>query len=383
MAWWTEAALSVSEKTAVHGVSSETSGLSARWTRERRGQVLHADSDDHVRLLLRTLDIDEQTWAETLDRYADSVAGGASVAERLSALAEAFRPASRCAAPSAPSETSICPACHAQALAPYIARRASSEQPPIVYGRCSACEHGALLAGASSEGVYLGPEYYRSRRSDGAGYAGYAAEQSYREAKGDSLLDWIQRSASLPAAPSLLEVGSGFGFTRRAAERRGYRTKGVDLNPFAAQAAGELYGFETVTGTLASALSRGDVERRAWDVVLYQFVLEHIIEPGSELSRAAEALAPGGHLVIVVPNMATFELPVFGGAYRSLRADHYHLFSPASAAAYLRRAGLREVAHKTSCNLHLLRGFLAQEELAELYRVDRGPDLFLIAQGKA
>jgi SAM-dependent methyltransferase len=374
--------LNVSEETEAHGVSSEASALSARWTRERAGQVVHADSEDHVRLLLRTLEIDEETWAETLDRYADSVAASASVAERLSALAEAFRPASRYAAPSAPGGTSSCPACHAPTMAPHIARRTTSERPPIVYGRCSACEHGALLAGGSTEGVYLGPEYYRSRPSDGAGYAAYAAEQSYREAKGNSLLDWIERSATLPAAPSLLEVGSGFGFTRRAAERRGYRTKGVDLNPFAAQAAGDLYGFETVTGTLASALSRGEVERRAWDVVLYQFVLEHMTDPGAELSRAAEALAPGGHLVIVVPNMATFELPVFGGAYRSLRADHYHLFSPASAAAYLQGAGLREVARKTSCNLHLLRGFLAQEELAELYRADQGPDLFLIAQGK-
>jgi SAM-dependent methyltransferase len=335
-----------------------------------------------VRLILRTLAIDEETWAKTLDRYADSVAAGASVAERLSALGDAFRPVSRYAAPSAPGAPSTCPACHTQALAPYIARRATSEQSPIVYGRCSACEHGALLAGASSEGVYLGPEYYRSRQSDGAGYAGYAAEQSYREGKGNSLLDWIQRSVTLPASPSLLEVGSGFGFTRRAAELRGYRTKGVDLNPFAAQAAGELYGFETVTGTLASALAQGEVERRAWDVVLYQFVLEHMLDPGAELARAAEALVPGGHLVIVVPNMATFELAVFGGAYRSLRADHFHLFSPASAAAYLRGAGLREVARKTSCNLHLLRGFLAHEELAELYRTDRGPDLFLIAQGE-
>jgi SAM-dependent methyltransferase len=156
----------------------------------------------------------------------------------------------------------------------------------------------------------------------------------------------------------------------------------VDLNPFAAQAARERYGFGTVTGTLASALSRGEVQRRAWDLVLYQFVLEHVSEPGPELLRAADALAPGGHLVIVVPNMATFELSVFGGAYRSLRADHHHLFSPASAAAYLRGARLREVARKTSCNLHLLRGFLTQQELAELYGSDRGPDLFLIARSE-
>jgi SAM-dependent methyltransferase len=366
----------------VDGVSSEASALSARWTRERRGQVVHADSEEHVRLVLRTLGVDAETWCETLDGYADNVSAGASVAERLSALAEAFRRASRGAVPLAPGATSICPACHAPALAPYIARRVTSEQPPIIYGRCRACEHGTLLAGASSESVYGQAEYYRSRRPDGTGYAAYAAEQRYREAKGKSLLDWIQRSVVLPPSPSLLEVGSGFGFTRRAAELCGYRTNGVDLNPFAAQAARERYGFGTVTGTLASALSRGEVQRRAWDLVLYQFVLEHMSEPGPELLRAADALAPGGHLVIVVPNMATFELSVFGGAYRSLRADHHHLFSPASAAAYLRGARLREVARKTSCNLHLLRGFLTQQELAELYGSDRGPDLFLIARSE-
>jgi SAM-dependent methyltransferase len=380
--WWTEEALSSSAEEEVDGVSSEASALSARWTRERRGQVVHADSDEHVRLVLRTLGVDAETWAETLDVYADHVAPGASVAQRLSTLAEAFRRASRCAPPLTSGATSTCPACRAPALAPYIARRTTSEQPPIIYGRCGACDHGALLAGASSESVYCEPDYYRSRRPDGAGYAAYAAEQSYREGKGKSLLDWIQRSVVLPASPSLLEVGSGFGFTRRAAELRGYRTNGVDLNPFAAEAARERYGFATVTGTLESALSSGEIQRRAWDLVLYQFVLEHMNEPGPELLRAADALAPGGHLVIVVPNMATFELSVFGGAYRSLRADHYHLFSPASAAAYLRGARLHEVARKTSCSLHLLRGFLTQQELAELYRSDRGPDLFLIARSE-
>ena len=381
MVWWTEATLTSLQDG--QGGSPEAFARSARWTRERRGQVLHADSDEHVRLLLRTLGIDEGAWAETLDRYADRVTAAASVAERLSALAEAFRPVSPYAAPLTPGVTSVCPACHAQALTPCIARRASAEQPPIVYGRCGACEHGALLAGASAESIYVGPEYYRSQGADGTGYVEYAAEQSYREAKGKSLLDWIEGCVTLPASPSLLEVGSGFGFTRRAAELRGYSTSGVDLNPFAAEAAGKLYGFATVTGTLGGALASGEIERRGWDLVLYQFVLEHMREPGLELAHAAQALVPGGYVVIVVPNMATFELAVFGGAYRSLRADHYHLFSPASAAAYLRAAGLREVARKTTCNLHLLRGFLTQEELTSLYRTDRGPDLFLVAQGQA
>jgi 2-polyprenyl-3-methyl-5-hydroxy-6-metoxy-1,4-benzoquinol methylase len=346
--------------------------------------VLHADNDEHVRLLVRTLGIDEAAWSATLDRYAAQVRAGASVAERLSALTEAFRPASPHSAPLPPADCSTCPACLAPTSIPCVARRAGAGQEPCVYGRCSACGHGALLAGASSAAIYQGADYYRSRRPDGAGYADYAREQAYREAKGASLLEWLESSvAGLPAAPALLEVGSGFGFTRRAAERRGYRTGGVDANPYAAQAASERYGLSTVTGTLASALERREVKKHAWDVVLYQFVLEHVSDPGLELSHAAEALVPGGHLLIVVPNMATFELGVFGAAYRSLRADHLHLFSPASARTLLRAAGLSEVVHKTSCNLQLLRGFLSQPELDELYQADAGPDLSLIARSPA
>ena len=75
--------------------------------------------------------------------------------------------------------------------------------------------------------------------------------------------------------------------------------------------------------------------------------------------------------------MSTFELDVFGAAYRSLRADHFHLFSLTSARAYANAAQLAEVAHKTTCSLHLLKGFLEPADLEELYACDLGPESVL------
>jgi 2-polyprenyl-3-methyl-5-hydroxy-6-metoxy-1,4-benzoquinol methylase len=165
-----------------------------------------------------------------------------------------------------------------------------------------------------------------------------------------------------------------------AAAARGWRVLGVDVNPAAARGAKQLYGVSTMTDTLQGALDRGTVQRGAWDIVLYQFVLEHLPHPEVELHHAAEALAPGGSLAVVVPNMATFERDVFGASYRSLRADHLHLFSMPSARHYLAAERLVEVAHETTCSLHLLRGFLEESDLDDLYDDDRGPDLLFLAR---
>jgi hypothetical protein len=78
--------------------------------------------------------------------------------------------------------------------------------------------------------------------------------------------------------------------------------------------------------------------------------------------------------------MATFELDVFGASYRSLRADHLHLFSMPSVRRYLEAERWVEVAHETTCSLHLLRGFLEPSALAALYEMDRGPDLVFLAR---
>lgn len=345
------------------------------WTRWSAGRLVHADTAEHVRLIAATLGIDEAAWAQTLDRYAALVDPSSDVSERLRILAEAFRPSAPYAGDLPELAASSCACCEAREVRAMVVRK--SGPSTLVYGRCAACGHGQLLQGAAEQ-PYVDARYYRERAGDGSGYPDYASERAYREAKADALLSSLEADGF--RARSLLEVGSGFGYTRKAAERRGLRTAGVDVNPDAARGAQQLYGFETLVSTLGRALASAALREGAWDLVLYQFVLEHLADIRAELQHAARALAPGGRLVMVVPSMSSFELEVFGGSYRSLRGDHLHLFSPASLERFLSQAGLELVDIHGHCSLRLVRGFFEPTALSELYSAARAPDLTVVAQ---
>ena len=193
-----------------------------------------------------------------------------------------------------------------------------------MWARCANCAHGTLVnAGEDASRVYRSERYYAVRDATGVGYDDYGSEAAYREEKGRRLLERVIGVAR-GRLRSLLEVGSGFGYTRAAAERLGLETAGVDLNPHAAVEARRKYGFETFTGSLEQALERPDsgIERGRWDLVSYQFVLEHIADLSRELRSAREALRPGGWLSFLVPSFEAAELDVFGGSGAAVDAEH-------------------------------------------------------------
>jgi SAM-dependent methyltransferase len=281
-----------------------------------------------------------------------------------------------------------CPACGARRVRAAVARRPG----PVVYGCCEACGHGVCWRGGALPGEagarYSDPTYYEQRDARGVGYDDYGAEETYRMAKGARLVAALTGVAAAAGGRirSLLEVGSGFGFTREAARRAGLETGGVDLNPAARAQAARRFGLTTFAGDLAAALAAAPgsgVAPGAWDAVLYQFVLEHVASVDEELRSARRALAPGGWLALLVPSMEAVERTVFGASYRSLRADHLHLFSRASLRAFLGRAGFEIVRLESGCNLHLLRSFLAASALQRLYGEGLGPDLWCVARRRA
>ena len=282
----------------------------------------------------------------------------------------------------------ICPACAAPRVRPAVARAPG----PILYGCCEACGHGVCLGGGASPGDgrarYADPTYYEQRDARGVGYDHYGAEDAYRLAKGARLIAALAGAAAGAGDPirSVLEVGSGFGFTREAARRVGLATGGVDLNQAACAQAARRFDLPTFVGDLAAALAAAPdsgVAPGAWDAVLYQFVLEHVPSVDDELASARAALRPGGWLALLVPSMEAAERAVFGASYRSLRADHLHLFSRASLRAFLGRAGFEIVRIESGCNLHLLRPFLPAAALRRIYAEGLGPDLWCVARRRA
>ena len=332
-------------------------------------------STEHMDSVCRVLRVDPSVWQQALDDYRRNLRG-TSRSERLDAARLAWSLHSPHAGAARPVSVSRCPVCGGDSQAEIFRR--SGE----IYGLCGQCGHGALLTPAAPAEIYREADYYSERKGDGVGYDAYRREKEYREAKADRLLARMESVTGAPAGRPLLEVGSGFGYTRAAAERRGWRTSGVDLNPHAAAAARDLYGFETRVGTLADALSSGLIPRGQSQVVLYQFVLEHILDPIAELKHAAEAVLPGGFLFLLVPAMGALERIVFGASYRSLRPDHLHLFSWASLDRCFAASGWRRVQSGSECSVHLLADFLTREELEEVYRNGDGPDLWAVAQRK-
>jgi SAM-dependent methyltransferase len=254
--------------------------------------------------------------------------------------------------------------------------------PGLLYGSCQACGHGILLKGAADSSVYSTADYYNRQNAAGAGYPRYLAEQAYRETRGRQILQKF--FAQMPYRPALvLEVGSSYGYTRKAAEELDCQTLGVDLNPHAVEQARALYGFDTVQGTLSNALSARQISWHSCDFVLYQFVLEHVADPIAELMSAWKALVPGGYIGLLVPSMEAAERTVFGASYRSLRADHFHLFSRESLDRCLRASDFEWVHGETYCTVHLLSGFMDCRELDELYERGLGPDWMVLAKRRS
>ncbi|MCW5978018.1 MAG: class I SAM-dependent methyltransferase [Bryobacteraceae bacterium] len=360
----------------------------ARWTITKDGALRYDDPEEHVSSILRVLRIDAETWRSVTREYGRLWNPECrDVGLRVRTLGAAFDRYSpyNLQVPAEASNSAEtwerCRICGDGAAEPKYARRIGNEKPPLIYGRCAGCGHGSLLVGMAAPDVYAAASYYTSQGMDGAGYSDYSGEREYRERRGAEVIRWI--AARLGRAPKrILEVGSGFGYTRRAAENLGCITFGVDLNPHAVEMARRLYGMSTFAGTLREALAAGAVSPGSQDLALYQFVLEHVDDPAAEIGGAREVLAPGGLLALMLPSMDALEIRAFGGSYRSFRSDHLHLFSRRSLEVLLTNAGFRIVAAKTECSVQLLAGFLTREELVWVDDTLQGPDLIVLAEKK-
>jgi SAM-dependent methyltransferase len=78
-----------------------------------------------------------------------------------------------------------------------------------------------------------------------------------------------------------------------------------------------------------------------WDAVVFWHSLEHLREPGHALDRAADLLAPGGVVVVAMPNPASIQARLFGERWLALDLPRHLVHVPAPALLErLRTAGL-------------------------------------------
>jgi SAM-dependent methyltransferase len=175
-----------------------------------------------------------------------------------------------------------------------------------------------------TEGEPTGPEAYES--SPTPRLAGLARPVLGR-------FDRVRLALLGPPRGALLDIGAGRGRFVASARAAGWSATGIEPSARGVEAARAVYGVELARASLAEASG-------TYDAVTLWHVLEHLDDPSAALARVASLLAPGGLLLVGVPNLDSVQARV--GRDRWFHLDfprHRTHFTPAGLRALLERHG--------------------------------------------
>jgi SAM-dependent methyltransferase len=166
----------------------------------------------------------------------------------------------------------------------------------------------------------------------------------------------------LPGALSVLDVGSGLCvFLHLLRQRTSWRCTALDPDARAAAHARDVAGVDAIA---ADFMGLDPLPR--YDMLTFNKVLEHVVDPVAMLRKAAAHLQQDGVVYIELPDGEA--AAVDGPGREEFFIDHHHIFSFESMRILAQRAGfevlemerLREPSSKFT-----LRGFLAPQLSAQ------------------
>ena len=147
------------------------------------------------------------------------------------------------------------------------------------------------------------------------------------------------------AAKRVLDVGCSTGYLAAAIAARGNEVLGVEYDEASAAIARER-GLEVLTADLETNDLAAHFGAGSFDVVVFADVLEHLRDPLPVLRRSHDLLAPGGYVVISLPNIAhgDVRLALLDGRFDYtdtgiLDTTHTRFFTRTSLLRFVRDGG--------------------------------------------
>ena len=144
----------------------------------------------------------------------------------------------------------------------------------------------------------------------------------------------------------LLDVGCGHGWYVLASSKDGWKAEGMDYPSETSVATWRRLGINVTQGTVETA----PFPPGQFDVVSMWHVLEHTRDPEATIRHLLRLLAPGGKMVIAVPNLACRGFALKGADWTWIQLPYLHIwhFSPKALTTLLERLGMTVETVETS-----------------------------------
>jgi 2-polyprenyl-3-methyl-5-hydroxy-6-metoxy-1,4-benzoquinol methylase/DNA-directed RNA polymerase subunit RPC12/RpoP len=203
------------------------------------------------------------------------------------------------------------------------------------YYRCPRCGLVSLGNVPEAIGPYYAPGYHMLPQTETAIEAGVDHDRY----KIDLVTRFIQKGR-------LLEIGPSWGAFCLLAKRAGFSVEAIEMDPDCCEFLNARIGVRAIRrDDEAAALA----EAAQPDVIAAWHVLEHMRDPWRMIDAAAARLAPGGVLVLALPNPYAYQFRLLGRRWAHVDAPrHVHLIPADVLRARAEAAGLTQILCTTT-----------------------------------
>jgi 2-polyprenyl-3-methyl-5-hydroxy-6-metoxy-1,4-benzoquinol methylase len=134
----------------------------------------------------------------------------------------------------------------------------------------------------------------------------------------------------------LLDVGCGTGSFLRVVHQNGHTVQGIEPSAIARQ---------SIPKHIPIASSLEELHGKIFDVITLWHVIEHVYPLEETLRKLKSLMAPGGALLLAVPNHESADAKHYGKAWAAYDVPrHIWHFNRKSMATFLQQEGLRITA---------------------------------------
>lgn len=231
----------------------------------------------------------------------------------------------------------------------------------------------------TADSIIYDENYYSPQGGEHYGMKEYVLQMDWRLEKARRIINMVVDNAGTrkekwlakPEKVKMLDVGSGVGYFRKAAETLGFEHFGIDLSQDIIKHCKDVFGYDTWNGHVED-LRKYTAGTKFQLITLFD-VIEHLEKPRAVIALLKEFLADDGLIVVRTPNLNAQEAEILGDYYYSFKLDHVRYFSANSLNEMMHGIKMKSLFSETAS--HLFKGILGADYLFKLGQARRGADI--------